>query len=143
MEKIMSLILSAFCFGGCEVKLPPLPSIHFPEKDLVLLFDYLSILWSILFSVLAVPSCSNLFYKKVINPFQLEINGVYLGIPTSIKLRNKPIKEMRFYLAKVRLSKFRGMNKDTWKKSPRFFSCILKRVSLDSIIEGITCIIYC
>lgn len=34
MEKIMSLIVLVCCLGGCEGKLPPLPPINFPEKDL-------------------------------------------------------------------------------------------------------------
>lgn len=40
MEKIMSLIVSGFCLGGCEGKLPPLPPIHFPEKELEWVIEY-------------------------------------------------------------------------------------------------------
>jgi len=34
MEKVISLIASVFCFGGCKGTLPPPPPINFPEKDL-------------------------------------------------------------------------------------------------------------
>lgn len=54
----------------------------------------------LLFSILFISSCSNLFYQKMPYsfPFPLEINGVYLGMPAPIEFRNKPIKEIRFYL---------------------------------------------